>query len=77
MAELSAQGDGKPAWVEVDMTGKPIEEVIEYQVGKQGDRLEYRRWHSSTGKLLTYMYREAEGGGGAGSGTVRTTFIHE
>lgn len=38
LAEL-AQGDEKPAWVEVDMTGKPIEEVIEYQVRGQVEEL--------------------------------------
>jgi hypothetical protein len=26
------EGDEKPAWVEEDMTGRPIEEVIEYEV---------------------------------------------
>lgn len=28
----------KPAWIEQDMTGKPIEEVIEYEVGRLRSR---------------------------------------
>lgn len=31
-AEMLEKGGGKMAWIELDMTGKPLEEVIEYEV---------------------------------------------
>lgn len=31
-AEMLEKGGGKMEWIELDMTGKPLEEVIEYEV---------------------------------------------
>lgn len=31
-AEMREKGGGKMEWIELDMTGKPLEEVIEYEV---------------------------------------------
>jgi len=37
------EGEEKPVWVDQDMTGKPLEEVIEYQVKASDSRAQYSR----------------------------------